>query len=137
MAGPNYVLSKGFVAGGAIRKFRCVEISATTEVVTECNAANDHVLGICQDEISAGDATNGRVATVALLGIARAIAGGAINPTTNGGLVTTDNQGRVVAAPVAVGAGYPVVGKALQSAVAGDHIDVLLTPGAVFNTAVS
>jgi hypothetical protein len=130
-------LAKGYAPSAAIRKFRCVEIS-TTETVSECNATNDAVLGICQDEISTQDATDGRIANIQLTGISRCIAGAAINPTTNGGLVTTDSQGRVVQAPVAVGTLYPVVGKALQSAsTAGDHIDVLLTPGAVYNTAVS
>jgi len=134
MAGPNFVLDKGYAAGGAIRQFRCVELGAS-EVVTEANAANDVVWGICQEEVSAGDATNGRVADIRLMGISRCIAGAAI---TIGARVTTDNQGRVVPSPVAVGTVYPQVGLACQAAAAaGDHVDVMLTPGVPFNTAVS
>jgi hypothetical protein len=42
-----------------------------------------------------------------------------------------------VAAPVAVGTLYPQVGFVLQACVVGDHVDVVLTPGVVSNTAVS
>ena len=136
MAGPNYGLDKGFEAAGAIRQYRCVELSAI-ETVTECNGVNDVVLGICQDEVSAADATNKRVADIRISGISRAIAGGTITPTTNGGRCTVDAQGRVVAAPVAVGTLYPQVGFVLQACVVGDHVDVVLTPGVVSNTAVS
>ena len=134
MAGPNYVLDKGFLAGGAITKYRGVELGAN-ETVTQANAVNDRVLGICQEEVSAGDATNGRIVDIRLLGISRCIAGAAV---TIGNLVTIDGSGRVVNSPVAVGTAYAVVGIALQTAAnAGDHIDVLLTPGVVNNTAVS
>lgn len=135
MAGPNYVLDKGFKAGGAIGQYRAVELGAG-ETVTQCNAANDLVLGICQEEISAGDATNGRIADVRMLGISRCIAGA--NNIVIGGRVTIDNAGRVVPSPVAVGTTYAQVGIAMQaSAAVGDHIDVFLTPGVAFNTAVS
>jgi hypothetical protein len=136
MAGPNFVLDKGYVAAGAINIYRAVEIAPTAETVTQCNAVNDRVLGISQDEISAADATNGRVANIRLLGISRCIAGAAI--AAAGALVTIDASGRVVTSPTAVGTVYAVVGVVLQTAAAaGDHVDVLLTPGAINNTAVS
>lgn len=136
MAGPNYGLDKGYQAAGAIRKFRCVEISAT-ETVTEVNGANDAVLGVCQDSIVADDATNGRIADIRITGISRCIAGGTLDPTVNGGLVTSDAEGRVIAVGVVAGTVYNVVGKCLQAAVVGDHVDVLLTPGVTRNAAAS
>jgi hypothetical protein len=134
MAGPNFVLDKGYAAGGAIRQFRCVELSGS-EVVTECNAADDQVWGVCQEEVSAGDATNGRVVDVRLMGASRCIAG--INFAI-GARLGTDNQGRVVPVVVTVGAFHNQVGVAMQAAAAaGDHVDVLLTPGVTINGAVS
>jgi len=133
MAGANYVLDKGFKAGGAIGKYRAVELGAS-EVVTQCNAASDPALGICQEEVTSGDATNGRIVDVRIAGISRCIAGAAI---TIGARVATDNAGRVVPAPAAVGLTNQV-GIALQAAAnAGDHVDVFLSIGATYNTAVS
>lgn len=130
MAGPNYGLAKGFKAGGAIRQFRFVELGAS-EVVTEVDAASVAALGVCQDSISAEDATSGRIANIQLEGIARCIAGAAITFVAGGGgvPVRVDNQGRVVALAAAT-ANQNVVGRVFMGAdAAGDHIDVHLTPG--------
>lgn len=132
MAGPNYVLDKGFVAGGAITQYRGVVLSATAESVTQASSAGVQALGIAQDTvISSADATNSRVADVRILGISRCIAGAAI--TTERRMVL-DNQGRVVPA-AATTAKQNQVGIALQTAsAAGDHVDVLLTPGVQIDT---
>jgi hypothetical protein len=121
MAGPSNVLSKSFLAGGAIGIYRAVEIAAG-EVVTQANAGTDAILGICQEEITADDVTRGRVANVQMLGVSRCIAGAAI---TIGATVMTDGTGRVIAAT----ATNRPIGMALQAAAAaGDHVDVFLTP---------
>jgi hypothetical protein len=121
MAGPSNTLSKPFLAGGAIGIYRVVELGAS-EAVTQANAGTDVVIGICQEEITAGDVTLGRVANIQMLGVSRAIAGAAI---TAGATVMTDSVGRVIAAT----ATNRPVGIALQAAsAAGDHVDVFLTP---------
>jgi hypothetical protein len=121
MAGPSNLLSKPFLAGGAIGIYRVVELGAS-EVVTQANAATDPMIGICQEEITADDVTRGRVANIQMLGISRAIAGAAI---AAGATVTTDAVGRVI---TAVATNRPV-GIAVQAAAAlGDHVDVFLTP---------
>lgn len=126
MAGPNYVLSKGWTAGGAIGKYRFVELATDGLTVTQANAAGDPCIGVCQEEVTAGDATNGRVVNVAVAGISRAIAGAVL---ANAGVqVGTDASGRVVAA-----AANNVLGILLQPATAtGNHVDVLLTQAGVF-----
>lgn len=126
MAGPNYVLDKGFVAGGAVERFRFVELNAAGTSVTQSNAAGESSIGVVQETASAGDATNGRVVDVRLMGISRCIAGATL--ATAGVAVTTDNQGRVAAAAV----GNQVLGILLTPAAnAGDHVDVLLTQSGV------
>jgi hypothetical protein len=126
MAGPNYVLSKGWPAGGAIGRFRFVELATDGVTVTQANGAGDPCIGVCQEEVTAGDATNGRVVNVAVMGISRAIAGAVL---ANAGVqVGTDTQGRVVAA-----AANNVLGILLQPATAtGNHVDVLLTQAGTF-----
>lgn len=122
MAGPNYGLAKGHEAAAAITQFRAVKLTGT-EKVTPASVAKEQVLGICQDTITADDATQGRVAAVLYSGISRTIAGDAI---TQFARVATDSVGRVVPL-VAPGA---QVGIALQAASnAGEHVDVFLTPG--------
>lgn len=129
MAGPNYGLSKGFVAGGVITQFRAVTLGAG-EVVSQATTAGTPCLGIAQETTTAEDATNGRVIAVAISGISRCIAGAAI---TIGAKVRTDTSGRVTPLAAAT-ADQNVIGIALQAAsAANEHVDVLLTP-AVQNT---
>jgi hypothetical protein len=125
MAGPNYVLDKGYKAGGAIGKYRYVEFSAveTVSLAAYVAGANDDLAGICQEEVSAGDATNGRIVGVRHLGISRAIAGGTITKATEARLMPHATTGALITWATA---GSKVVGIALQDAVAGDHFDVLL-----------
>jgi hypothetical protein len=121
MAGPNYVLDKGYKSGAAIRQFRAVALNAN-EVVTEAGAAAANLWGICQEEITADDAAEGRIADIRLLGASRAIAGAALGIGT---WVTSDTQGRMVAA----GAGQLAIGRLMQATSAvGDHVDVLINP---------
>jgi hypothetical protein len=120
MAGPSKGLTKGYLAGGAIGKFRAVELAAG-EVVTQANAGTDAIIGICQEEITAGDATNGRIASVQMNGVSRCIAGASF---AIGSTVMTDGTGRVITAT----ATNRQIGIALQAAAAAnDHVDVSLT----------
>jgi hypothetical protein len=125
MAGPNYVLDKGFTAGGAIGQFRAVTLGAS-EVVSQAGSAGAACLGICQESISADDATSGRVADIRLLGISRCVLG--TGGAAIGAKLRTDDAGKMTALAAAT-ADQNVVGIALQAGVAVDHIDVFLTPG--------
>lgn len=121
MAGPGYILNKPFIPGGAIGQWKLVKMSASDTVIV-CSATGDNPIGICMETISAQDATDGRVATIALLGVSRAIAGAAV---AAGAVVMNDSTGRVVTATSTNFA----VGRAVQSAgAANDQIDIILNP---------
>jgi hypothetical protein len=132
--GGHYVLDKGFTAGTALTQFRCVTLASAADTVEAVDNVADQVIGICQETISAGDATNKRVANIALLGVSLAEAGAAV---TKGSRVKTDSVGRVI--DVVAGAGLQnSVGIALAAAgAAGDWIPVLLTPAGSHNTATT
>ena len=134
--GANYVLDKGYKASGALTQFLAVKFSGTTyDTVAPISGLTDAPLGICQETISAGDATNGRVCDIRILGISRAVAGGVINP---GDRVKVDATGKLIAVPGVAGTNDKVVGISLGApTVTNDIFDVLLTPGVTNNTAVS
>lgn len=126
MAGPNYVLSKGFKAGAAITQYRFVSLAAA-ETVTQTATAGAAAIGVAQETISTADATAGRIVNVALLGISRCIAGAVL--ATPGVAVSANASGQVKAAV----ATENVMGILLQPATAtGAHVDVLLTQGGIF-----
>ena len=132
--GGDYVLNRGFHADGAITQFRLVKAGSDSRHVTPAAVAGERVLGVCQETISAADATSERVVNIAILGVSLVEAGGVV---AAGARVKTDNVGRVVAAAEGVG-NEEIVGVAFDAAsAAGDWIAVLLTPGATFNAAVS
>ena len=72
--GPNYVLDKGFYPSAAVAQFTAVVLTGT-ETVAPATSAGGPVLGVCQDTISAADATNGRAADVRIMGISRMVCG--------------------------------------------------------------
>lgn len=128
MPGPNYILDKGYQPTGAVRKFRAVVRSTTNkEQCAEAAALGAQVLGICQEEIPAGDAAKGRVADIRIAGASRCIAGAVM--ATLDIPVRVDAQGRVV--PLAAATANQNQVGILQTAAAaiGDHVDVFLTPG--------
>jgi hypothetical protein len=128
MPGPNHVLDKGMAIGGvaAVPQFSCVKQSAKETVIIA--GAGDKVFGVLQEDVSASDATLGRVAGVRPigLGISRCIAAAAIAVDD---WVTVAANGRVTPTTTA---GALVVGRATTAATAaGDHVDVLLTGGSI------
>jgi hypothetical protein len=121
--GGDYVLNRGFIANEAIGQFLFVTlVAAEDRAVDLADAQGERVLGVCQEEITADDATAGRVANIALLGVSVVVAGAAI---TKGNLVTAGADARAEVAA----AGDVVAGVALDDGVDGDWIGVLLTPG--------
>lgn len=128
MPGPNHVLDKGFAVGGstAIPQFSCVKQSAKETVIIA--GAGDKVIGVVQEDVTAGDATLGRVVAVRPLGlgISRCIAAAAIAIDDH---VAVAASGRVTPTTTA---GALIVGRAVTAATAaGDHVDVLLTGGSI------
>ena len=131
--GPNYLLSKGMLAQGSTAyQFGEVVVLGTVEqsVARATSAGAAGLCGIVMEDVDAARIQTGKVFIgVCYLGIHRAIAGA---PITKGAKLTNDTSARVVTQAGAAGAGTPVLGIALTAAAAaGDHIDVLLTPGAV------
>jgi hypothetical protein len=131
--GANFILDKGYKATAALTQFLAVKLS-TLDTVAPIAGLTDAPLGIVQETITAGDATNGRMADIRLMGISRAIAGGTI---TLGDRVKVDATGKLITVPGVAGTNDRVVGIALEAAVLNDQFDVLLTPGVTNNTAVS
>lgn len=123
MAGPNDILSKGFIVDTPIPKFYAVKLSGK-ENVSVVDTAGELTEGICQEEIVQQDVDDGRKAAVRVLGISNCIAGAAI---TQGDEVTVAADGRVITAVAA--SGNRVLGIAQNAAAAaGDWVPVLLTP---------
>lgn len=126
MAGPNFTgLDKGYLATTAVRQFRAV-VDTANESMREATTLGERCVGFCQEEVSAQDATDGRIANVRMQGISRAIAGNAT--PVRGARVASDAQGRVVIAatghiPIGIVRSAPAV------PVAGDHVDVELVQG--------
>jgi hypothetical protein len=110
----NPILRKAFTAGAIIPPGTAVKFSASNTVVP--SVGGDSMIGITVPQLTAqvGDRVD-----VVLIGIADAAAGGVV---TRGDLVTSDATGRMITAV----APARVLGKALESAVAGDIFPVVL-----------
>jgi hypothetical protein len=132
--GPNFILDKGFrVTTTTASKFRVCQLTDIEDSALATSGAQIP-LGIYQEgPYEQQDVDDGRIGQVRILGISRAVAGAAIALNAR---LTVDGQGRVITAAPAAGVNVNVVGIALVDAdQAGDHIDVLLTPGASFQGA--
>jgi hypothetical protein len=133
--GPNFVLDKGFLATGAAAYTagEFVVLVTPGDQVARATSANSRCIGLVTDSVEAAKVTTGKAqVSIRILGIGRALAGGAI---AIGDRVATDASARVVTkAQAAAGVQpTPVVGTALTAATAiGDMIDVLLTPFDVY-----
>ncbi len=120
----NAELTKNYNAGGAIAARTLVKFGADSKTVVAAAAATDAIIGVSTDIAVVG----GEPSDVIHEGIALVKAGGAI---TRGQLLTSDANGQAVAAAPAAGANNRVVGVALQDAVAGDLLDVLIDLGSI------
>lgn len=122
----NYILDKGFNAAAALTKFRAVKSDGNPEAVTPVTAVTDVVLGIVQHDVTAGEITKGKGASVRMEGISLMEASEAIN---EGQLISmvTDGRGAVAAAT------ERVIGVALSpAAAAGDYFSIKLDlPGTI------
>lgn len=114
----NPTLIKQYKAGGAISANLIVKLSADDTIVAAA-AATDSVLGVL-GEI---DAESGDHVDVVLAGVAEVVYGGNV---TRGALLTSDANGKAVAAAPASGVNNRILGVALESGVSGDIGSVLI-----------
>jgi hypothetical protein len=118
--GGNFVLDKGYDAGGVIRKYRAVKFSAD-ETVVEVTASTDVCVGIEQFGVTAPEQAKGKGSSVRTAGRSLMEAGAAI--AAPGTLVMADTQGRAITAT----ATNRVIGVSEDAAgAAGDQVSVML-----------
>jgi hypothetical protein len=120
----NPILTKNFNAGAAVPAFRIVKMGADDNNVTPAAAATDLSVGV---STSLAAAINEPV-DVILQGVAEVTYGGAV---TRGQLLTSDANGKAVAAAPAAGANNRVIGVAMVSGVLDDVGCVLISQGSV------
>jgi len=117
MAGLNQLLSKTFVAGGAIVKNTIVKFGAADDTVVAAAAATDQLMGVALNNAALGDRVD-----VQMMGIAEIKAGGVI---TRGDYVTSDASAEGVSLSAAATI-KSSIGMALRTAADGDIIPVML-----------
>jgi hypothetical protein len=115
------IFTKSYMAGAAIRARRIVQLGAADNTVIEATASTQVLFGVA-DVL---DTALGDQVDVHHVGTADLLLGGTV---ARGQRVTADANGAGVAAAPAAGVNAGFVGITLQSGVAGDIIQVLLTP---------
>lgn len=120
----NQGLTKNFNAGAAVTKRRIIKFGADDKTVVQAAAVGDAMFGVSTDV----DTTTGEPTDVQVAGIALVQAGGAV---TRGDPITSDANGKAVAAAPGAGVNNRVIGVAMQSAALDDLFDVLLAPGRI------
>lgn len=144
MAGSNYVLDKGFPVlitynasnANGVTAFRIVKTIAATGTIdlAVSPTATTLMVGIVQENVDRAKVATGKVvADVRLLGVSKVVVDGTPGTINHGTRVMCGAAGGVIAAATT---GNAVTGIAIGvpsgTAVAGDIIDVLLTPGVLF-----
>ena len=121
MATGNFVLDKGYRAGGAIGKFRAVKFSAAETVVAVAGIA-DQIAGFAQFGVTAPELAKGKGASVRVAGHTEAEAASAIALGAQVGIAA---DGRVKTAAT----GERIVGRCVghPATNAGDRITLHLT----------
>lgn len=118
-------VAKTFLAGAAITKRRIVKLGADDKHVIQGAAATDSLIGVAD---SLGAAAAEDPIDVILQGIADVELGGTV---TRGGLLSSDANGKAVAAAPGAGTNNRIIGFALASGVSGDIIAVQISQGSV------
>lgn len=131
--GPNYVLNKGFVAGGssAYALGQVVTLDGDQTVNLAVTANDSPIIGLVTEDVDAAKVTTGKVVIgVAILGIAKGLAGASVSRGDR--LVNEVTTARVIKQVGTDNTAVPVLGIALEDASDGDLFDVLLTPGGTY-----
>lgn len=118
----NTLLNKNYVAEAAIAAYRIVKFGAADGQVLQAAAATDSLMGVME---SVGPALGERCDAVKS-GIADVEFGGTV---ARGAAVTSDANGKAVAAAPSAGSNVRIIGFAEVSAVSGDIAPILIAPG--------
>lgn len=140
MAGSNYVLDKGFPvlstyngsSANGVTQFRVVKAVAATGTIDLAVAATaaSLIVGVVQEAVDRAKVATGKVvADVRLQGISKIVVDTSPGTINHGTRVTCGAAGGVIAAATTNYVVGVAVGVPSGTAVAGDIIDVLLTPG--------
>lgn len=121
----NETLVKTFIAAAPVAPFRLVKLGAADGQATQAAAVTDAIFGV--SNLLGADATGDRF-DVVMAGIAEIEYGDTV---TRGDWLTTDADGKAVAAAPATGANNSVIGRAMTSGVAGDIGSVFIAPGSL------
>ncbi|MGD9599926.1 MAG: capsid cement protein [Steroidobacteraceae bacterium] len=116
----NEGLSKTLIAGAAVAARRIVKFGASDTAVLQAAAATDLSIGVADL-----GAASGEYCDVIVDGIALVEYGGNV---TRGAKLTSDADGKAIAAAPAAGANAQVIGIAMLSGVAGDIGSVRIAP---------
>ncbi len=116
---------KTFIASGAVSHRRLVKFTANDGEIAQASAATDKIAGVVDYP---GGALDGQRVDVVLFGIADVDFGGTVPPGSD---VTSDANGKAVAAAPAAGVNNAIAGRALTSAVSGDIAKTFINPGKV------
>lgn len=125
----NEGLAKTLVAGAAVAARRIVKFGSSDTAVVQAAAATDLIIGV-----SDLGADSGEYCDVIVDGIALVEYGGNV---TRGQFLTSDANGKAVAAAPAATATNRIIGVAMKSGVSGDIGSVLIEQGSVSNAANS
>lgn len=111
-------------AAAIATQFLIVKFGADDDTVAQATASTEDLIGVAQHTT----ANSGDDLRVMFTGITKVKAGGTI---TRGAWVTSDANGRAVAAAPGAGVNANIIGKAMASAVDGDLFPVLLMPARI------
>ncbi len=100
------------------------KFGADDDTLSQATASTEELVGVFQHTTSAA----GEEVRVMLEGITRVVLGGTV---TRGNYITSDANGKAVAAAPGAGVNAYVLGQAMASGVAGDIIPVLLKQGRI------
>lgn len=118
------ILTKSYKAGAALAAYRIVKPGSADGEVLLASAVGDALIGVTNEVAAA----SGERQDVIQAGIAEVEFGGTV---TRGDWLTTDANGKAVAAAPSAGVNNNVIGRALVSGVAGDIGAVLIAPGRI------
>lgn len=125
MMGQTSGLEKSIKCTAALAAaYLIAKFGADDDTLSQATASTEELVGVFQHATSAA----GEEVRVMLEGITRVVLGDTV---TRGNYITSDANGKSVAAAPGAGVNAYVIGQALASGVAGDIIPVHLRPGRI------
>ncbi len=119
------ILTENFTAGAAIAPYRICKPGAADGAALQAAANTDAMDGVSD---SLGAAAAGDRVDIHTMGVVEVEYGGTV---TRGGQLTSDADGKAIAAAPGAGVNMRVIGLARVSGVAGDICLVRLAPGQI------